>query len=231
MDRPIIMTGESVCAILAGRKTQTRRLMSLPRAPDHLGRWEASTSGGPGLRDSKGREYPPFPVVWHTRTGQSFASPYSIGDRLWCKESWDYVGGTEYLYQQEPGAVLYRERDQNLSGHLQRKWRTPLFMPRWASRLTLEVTEVRIQRLQEISEEDAIAEGVRHWPDIADPHPYKHGPRWSMATPTSTDQCLGTARYAYASAWDAIQGSRPSWKAVLWASNPWVSAITFRLVA
>lgn len=143
--------------------------------------------------------------------------------RLWVKERWDYFGGDEYLYQRDPAAVLYFERDAHTGDHLQRKWRTPLFMPRWASRMTLEVVEARLQRLQDISEDDAIAEGARQWPDVPDPHSCGQGSRWSMGAPTSTEQCLGTARLAYANAWDRLNAKRAAW-----ASNPWVWAITYR---
>jgi hypothetical protein len=102
------------------------------------------------------------------------------------------------------------------------KWRSPWFMPRWAARTKLDVRYALLMRLQDLVEEDAVAEGARHWPDIADPHPYGQGARWSCSEPTSTDQCLGTARYAFANHWEALNGRRASW-----ASNPWVWAYTF----
>lgn len=110
------------------------------------------------------------------------------------------------------------------------KTRVSIFMPRWASRITLEVTEVRLQRLQDITEEDARAEGLTclskdggrifKWgiPDRdglpGEDDDGEHWQNWSL-----------TARDAYARLWDAINGAGS------WASNPWVWAISFRRIA
>jgi len=96
-------------------------------------------------------------------------------------------------------------------------------MPRRASRFTLRVTSVRVERLQEISEADAMAEGARHWPEIPDPHPYYQGARWSFGEPESTDDCLGTARLAFANLWESLNGAGS------WAENPWVWCVGFEV--
>jgi hypothetical protein len=93
------------------------------------------------------------------------------------------------------------------------RWRPSIFMPRWASRITLEVTEVRVQRLQEVTEDDALAEGVEPLKHIAPDQPLLTG---------------GTAgeqphRLAFSVLWDSINGERASW-----VSNPWVWAVSFR---
>lgn len=85
------------------------------------------------------------------------------------------------------------------------KWRSPIFMPRWASRITLEITEVRVQRLQEISEEDAAAEGVE------------------PAKLYISDEC-GPFVAAYSTLWDSINGAGS------WDANPWVWAVSFKVV-
>lgn len=84
------------------------------------------------------------------------------------------------------------------------KTRSPIFMPRWASRLTLEVTGVRVERLQDISEEDAIAEGANHWSSSA------NSARWKF-------QCL----------WDRINAKKPGCS---WADSPWAWVIEFKRV-
>jgi hypothetical protein len=89
-------------------------------------------------------------------------------------------------------------------------WRSPLFMPRWASRITLEITDVRVERLQDIGEEDACAEGV------AGDGPVGNMRVWSK---------MGRYRYQFADLWDAINGKRATW-----ASNPWVFVVAFRKV-
>ena len=91
-------------------------------------------------------------------------------------------------------------------------WRSPIHMPRWASRLTLELTAVRVQRLQEISEADAIAEGVLPCPD--EPM-YADEPHERYLPP----------QFRFGDLWDSINAKRAPW-----SSNPWVFALTFRKV-
>ncbi len=91
-------------------------------------------------------------------------------------------------------------------------WRSSMFMPRWASRLTLIVEDVRVERLQDISETDALAEGVQRdsdgWRDYQMPQ----------------TQCCATAKASYQTLWDEINGDGA------WAANPWVAAYTFRVI-
>jgi hypothetical protein len=131
--------------------------------------------------------------------------------------------------------VIYRSTD---GGNW--TWKPSIFMPRWASRITLEITEVRVQRLNEISEEDAIAEGMffkdygracghwGQWQDAGDcpaaPVTHPQRPGWSWKETVSHEECLKSARFAYGNLWESINGDRS------WASNPWVWAITFRRV-
>lgn len=111
-------------------------------------------------------------------------------------------------------------------------WKPSIHMPRDACRLVLEITGVRVERLQAITEADAEAEGARHFPRLpmgivsADPC------RWSMEDPQSTDECLSTARLAFANflcktygkAPNGVHDPRP------WEANPWVWVISFRRV-
>lgn len=187
-DRPIIFSAPMVRAILAGRKTQTRRL---PRRTDSGRVKEVG-----GSRN------------WHIGDPDAvLACPYGVrGDRLWVRETWcpEYKAEGSYLYRATcSNEVIFQD-----GGH----WRPPIFMPRRACRLVLEVTDVRVQRLQEISEEDAQAEGV------------------GLMSPCTHPDCRGRCgrcaadsyRGAYAVLWDAISAKRAPW-----GSNPWVWAITF----
>ncbi len=142
------------------------------------------------------------------------------------KEAWDYFGGNEHLYQQDPTQVIFRA-DERLED-LQRRWRSPLFMPRWASRLLLEVVSVRVQRLQDISEEDAIAEGARHFPDLPSKHPYKQDARWSLEEPSSVDDCMGGPKWAFANYINKLH-AKPR-EPDIWDVNPWVWALSFSVV-
>lgn len=77
-------------------------------------------------------------------------------------------------------------------------------------------------QMDHISEADAIAEGARHFPDLPSIHPYGQDPRWSCGAPTSTDQCLGSARFAFGNLWESINGAGS------WDANPWVWCVTFK---
>ena len=203
-DRPIIMIGESVRAILAGTKTQTRRVVRGP--VDFVGgqgQRDDLTCWGYWVDDMYGR----WAVLargldqHHAHGLVSMPCPFGVpGGRLWVRETW----------RQSPGSmsVHYRADSDEVAGG---PWRSAIHMPRWASRLTLEVTDVRVQRLQEISEEDARAEGVPRLQRDAPDSPWSEGPAWF--------------RMGFRDAWDALNGKRAPW-----SSNPFVWAPTFKVV-
>ncbi len=241
-ERPIIMSAASVHEIFADRKFQARQLLKDDeKALALLGKYSGwtwtSSSGGYGGA---------CVAVAGGTLSVPLRCPYgTVGDRLWVKETWDYFGGNEYLYQQDPGAVIFRAdaRPQDT----QRAWRSPLCMPRWASRLTLEIVQVRVQRLQEISENDARAEGVEPYTP-----PSGHISPDQRVPGPGFDRCrLGDQphRLPFADRWDAINGSRRRreylqlgdpgytaarpWRTVTdtsaqWSANPWIWALTFR---
>lgn len=189
-ERPILFSAPMVRAILAGTKTQTRRAVKLQPEAEHggepywfVGGYRAWTYRNTTDLLRKGGNVMPCPY------GQT-------GDRLWVRESFcpiysqdpHYNGGRpiEYDYQ-----ATYKHGDRlgDLIG-VKKKWKPSIHMPRAASRITLEVTAVRVERLQDISEADALAEGV--YTDPACP-----------------------AYDAYAQLWDEINGS-DSWEANPW---------------
>lgn len=203
-EHPILFSGEMVRAILEGRKTQTRRIIPYR---EHLGHWKGWT---PERTDHWVR-----------------MNPYGqIGDRLWVRETWRTDASLDRksprLFTKWP--VEYQSDGCRLEhgavyGHTDGKWRPSIFMPRWASRLTLEITGVRVEQLQSISEVDAVAEGIEIvsgdynrddytgcWRDYAKKQHYWNSPIDS-----------------FHSAWDLINGKRASWK-----SNPWVWIVEFR---
>lgn len=143
--------------------------------------------------------------------------PYQVGQLLWVRESWHpalygsvpavcYRDGTEFLLVNDEAVRCY---DLAVKGF---HWRNPLFMPRWASRITLEIVEVRVQRLQDISEEDAIAEGMPK----SDGNPGEMGPTTYVVEPV----------HEYMHAWDSLNAK----KGYPWASNPWVWCLSFKRV-
>lgn len=232
MERPILFSAPMVRAILEGRKTETRRIAKLPAAPNHLGEWKADEFDTDGCLLSSGRPAKPerFSILWHTRTGKTITCPYGKpGDRLWVKETWAPIAsgtvpgpiryGVVYRaddarrWDERTTNVAYADGKETGPLHLEQpqKWKSSLFMRRCHSRITLEITRVRVQRLQDISEEDAKAEGVKPFP--RDPE----GDCW-------TD---GTHRTAFEFLWGQINGFHGSGS---WNANPWVWASSFKVV-
>lgn len=203
-ERPILFTGPMVRAILAGDKTQTRRVVKLPHA-NPLGAWVPDGVGGDGIYDSKGRKQPYTKALWHTRTGDIVACPYGVpGDRLWVRETW----AAPHRFDAHPPreipmlASIHYAASEEHGGLL---WRSPIHMPRWASRITLEITGVRVERVQDISHADAIAEGVAH-----------------VGTVELREARMTIPQHVFACMWNEINGA--------WLANPWVWVIEFRTV-
>jgi hypothetical protein len=192
-ERPILFSAEMTRVILSGAKTQTRRVVK--RVPDANG-----TSFTAGVLLGVGD--------WWSMC------PYGVpGDRLWVRESLRVNEQGEWCYAENGAVVIPPHSTEQLAtlwGPAQRNVRPSIHMPRWASRLTLEITDVRVERLQDIGEEDACAEGV------AGDGPVGNMRVWSK---------MGRYRYQFADLWDAINGKRATW-----ASNPWVFVVAFRKV-
>lgn len=205
-ERPILFSSPMVKAILAGTKTQTRRILNERDMGSFLG---APGQGHDprcwGYIDPAGGHHP-LPM----RYGE-------IGDRLWVRETWGYVkgAGVRVVYRAD-GVPTDRFRGTPIDGM---KWIPSIHMFRRDSRLTLEITEVRVQRLQEISEEDAKAEGVT---------PLGHIGPGQPVLDTVRGRTHGTHPHvlAYAVAWDTLNDERAPW-----ARNPWVWCLSFRRVA
>lgn len=214
-ERPIIMSGESVRAILAGTKTQTRRVVKLPSF-DRVGAIVPS-DGAPSLWDALDTTEPEFPrrMVWH-----SIECPHGVpGDRLWVRETWraePTPNNWRVRYRADDLTRVFFDRCSELERASRSRWgipmwRSPFHLYRWASRLTLELTDVRVQRLQEISEEDAEAEGLR-----------RNGEGLYIGARNSP---WTTAGAAFFSLWDALNDKRSPW-----ASNPFCWVLTFTRV-
>ena len=204
--RPILFKDEMVRAILESRKMQTRRIVKFPHE-NPLGMWEPMTIGGPkGGRLSNGATIPEQAAMGHTRTGDVITSPYGQpGDRFWVREAFRLCAEadeTKPSDADEAYRVWYEADAPHQPGF--GKLRPSMFMPRWASRITLEITGVRVERLQDISDEDALSEGVY---------------------PTKTGVYPGAPKAAFCELWESINGP-DSWK-----ENPWVWCITFRRLA
>ena len=175
--KPILFSSPMVRAILEGRKTVTRRPVK-PRRD-----WEIGES-------KDGSPWPYFrPYVYAEPEPIEVPSPYSVGDLLWVRETW---AAADMMYQNHeldvPRVIAYRADHSAIDQGLSRqvpipdwdtaswnwdafRWRPSIHMPRWASRITLEVTSVTVERVQDINDEDAIAEGaesIGHFCDLWD---------------------------------------------------------------
>ena len=188
-ERPILFSGAMVRALLAGTKTQTRRAI---KAPDSVTAFKHFD----GARWDR---------MQGAQRGDTIKCPYGYtGDRLWVREAWAKTQPIQLPWPQT--MVVYREGDNRTD--YGGPWKPSIHMPRAASRITLEVTGVRVERLQDISAADALAEGITL-------HPDHHGkPRDSLYGPVRT----------YADLWESINGPES------WAANPWVWVVEFKRV-
>lgn len=227
--RPILMNGPMVRATLADIKTNTRRLVKGIVEDVRRGDWYADRrlvhkptcqlgfceTVDDGVLACDGYDLEP--------NGAGIRSPYGgPGDRLWVRETWGLFD-TEPKDGPEKAKVFYRATDGDRDELRYQLWRPSIHMPRWASRITLEVVSVRVERLQEISEADAIAEGVQQ--DRGRDVPVAMG---GGVTPwrdyLDTGNWYTSAARSFQSLWESI--SAPG----SWAANPWVWRVEFKRV-
>lgn len=217
-ERPILFSAPMVRAILSGAKTQTRRVVKFPA-------W---------MQDADGGQSPEIP---HQFDGYQDMIPVTAGhvesycrcpygkpgQRLWVRETWAPV--STFDPSPETGA-FYRadylddphgpDGEKSPEGRY-RTWKPSIYMPRWASRIDIEITGVRVERLQEISPEDAIAEGCC---------PSQGSGFDDADTLRRAAEIVGGPypRGVFADLWQSINGPDS------WAANPWVWVIEFRRI-
>ena len=179
----LLLKGEMVRAVLEGRKTQTRTPLRKQPPPEVCNIRRGVTGWCEGFDKDE----------WNTSYG--IDCPWQIGDRLWVRETW-----TIYLSDEGTSSVFYKA-DRLVMPLAHSKWRPSIHMPRWASRINLEITGVRVERIQDIraNEKDLIAEGMHR----EDKRSY-------------SDE--------FHDLWDSIYAK----KGYGWAKNPWVWVREFR---
>ncbi|EIX9650038.1 hypothetical protein AB1294_06245 [Klebsiella pneumoniae] len=243
-ERGMIFNGEMVRAILDGRKTQTRRIMKVQPESNQLGlllitdstkhsdigkyHWAESNATGN-----------------HVRSKLFSCPFGAVGDRIWVRETWAILGNEDGCCidweeklckaDERSAARIYRASCEQRPGNYglwsipddadwkphtkdyqyEGAWRPSIHMPRWASRILLEITDVRVEQLNAISEEDATAEGVPPAGSLLPDYP------GTFLTPKGD---FATAKVAFQRLWESIYGEE-SWKA-----NGWVWVISFKRV-
>lgn len=242
-ERGMIFNSEMVRAILDGRKTQTRRIMKVQPESNQLGlllitdstkhsdigkyHWAESNATGNHVRSK----------LFSSPFG-------AVGERIWVRETWATLGNEEGSYvdwednlckgDERSAARIYRASCEQRPGDyglwsipddaywkphtkehkFEGAWRPSIHMPRWASRILLEITDVRVERLNAISEEDARAEGIIDGGCLNCGEPEPCG--CANPEPDATD--------AFAYLWQSIYGQDN------WNANPWVWVIEFKRV-
>lgn len=220
-ERPILFSTPMVQAILAGNKTQTRRIIKSPAK-------NMQESGQEVIKRNPDNDPWYKDRIWSMRTQQGLWGDYTnkqflefcpygqIGDQLWVRETWQPWKRTNIEYDEweplpvsrfeEADSIEYRASSDSLG-----PWKPSIHMPRSESRIQLEITNIRVERLQDISEADAKAEGINHCPKrIVKPH----------SNPVEYIEV--SAKDYFQDLWESINGPES------WTANPWVWVIEFK---
>ncbi|MEG8756697.1 hypothetical protein U4T08_01090 [Klebsiella pneumoniae] len=242
-ERGMIFNGEMVRAILDGRKTQTRREVKLNLDIASLATtydWATSLAANhyQGLTEEQIQQKAEslrgviHPVILANGQMVSIICPHGKpGDRIWVRETWqaihDYCDENGHVDERRYARSIPRHRGnywhpvyEEAWGNESREdrefpWRPSIHMPRWASRILLEITDVRVERLNTISEEDATSEGVPPAGSLLPDYP------GTFLTPKGD---FATAKVAFQRLWESIYGEES------WNANGWVWVIEFKLV-
>jgi hypothetical protein len=210
-ERPILFQTEMVKAILEGRKTQTRRDNKIANQWDPI--WQVSKESDQS---------------WCMRTGSQYSVPYfkcpygQPGDMLWVRETWgqpyleEDLANCKYLYKADWNAI--NQVKQAIVGE---RWKPSIHMPKSASRIWLMIEDIRVERVQDINESDARAEGVAYIKSDK----FFHTGYLNYLKRDLDDPNYMLAMNSFASLWIMINGEES------WNENPWVWVVQFRVLS
>lgn len=229
-ERPILFSGPMVRALIDGSKTQTRRIVR-PR-PWTTGNYFASGEylTDLGYEGSRGQFWAGFrhPTMEPDSSALFEKSPYGpLGDRLYVRETWAQPTALD------PGPTVYRADYpacvlpdfENIPPVNEITWKPSIHMPRALSRLTLEVTGVRVERLTEISEDDAIAEGIEKIDTTECGNAV-----WKAYDAPDCGKGYLAPSYSYMTLWNSINAARDAPRGLGWDTNPWVWVVEFKRI-
>lgn len=216
---PMLYTTPMVQSVDAGLKQQTRRLRGLDEVNQSPDDWTLTH------QDKKG--------IFHFRNGQSgwaVTSPYGKpGDIIWVRETfthlhWDHYenGESPYAYKANCDAESEEIRQEYIKAGYQYQWKPSLHMPRKAARLFLKITTIRLERLQDISDDDCIKEGLEQYTD-------HHGTGYRLYTKIGGFSFI--PRDSFQTLWDSINGKAKKDRPLCnWDANPWVWVVEFEKI-
>ena len=223
-EKPIPFSGPMVRAILEGRKTQTRRVLSLdiPEDADVVRTWYAPIEhrGSPQWADSGvwavqhlDEQAPPEQCGGYNRfIGKT---PFEPGDHLYVREAWRTIQMCDHVKPRDLPPNISITFEASETGN-RGKLRPGIFLPKWASRIWLEVTDVRVERVQDISDADSIAEGVE----------FEASPIAGRDVCIDGEYWPGGPRRMFSQLWDSPNAKR----GFGWDANPWVVVYTFKRI-
>ena len=218
-ERGMIFNAEMVRAVLDGRKTQTRRVMKpQPEVCPRGGHWWPSNVFKTMLHVEE--EMQNGKGGWGGLVGD--ACPFGdVGDRIWVRETFGDCGER----------LVFRADTDDVAKCKVKRWTPPIHMPRWASRILLEITDVRVERLNSISDADCIAEGIIPVPkDRDDDHQFWRDYHLSG----DGTFCVHSPRESFESLWKSVRGKsfeqEEDTAPGSWQANPWVWVIEFKRI-
>jgi len=220
-ERPILFSGEMVRAILDGRKTQTRRVIKcdhrvLRIVEDDDGVWMAKVAEG----DEEGQ------TGWEY---DRIKQPPATGDRLWVRETWSASSEHLPVHRPSPDSLFWYRADNDRPTWAEGRWKPSIHMPRWASRILLEVVDVWPEPLRDITDEEAYREGVEMVegpknpeygvPGLAPTFKHYQNPEFNGGRGVGV-------RHSFQTLWDSINAGR----GFGWDVNPWVWVVEFKVI-